>query len=144
MKTATENLNTKIDNKNFIKDSYGGEDTYFEYSSPAMSTTNWLAAWDGHILKAISPSQLFTYKDVKVDLTGLTNGNSVVPTYYKAIANKTFYNIDINKIIKIDLIGYNGQWRLYNFVTYGDTLYYFSNYNGEEASATARIWYWNL
>lgn len=78
---------------------------------------------------------MFTYKDVSVSITGLYNNNN---TWYKDIATDTFNGISLDKIIKIDLINYSGQWRMYSFNKYGNQLYYFSNYNGD-MSGTARI-----
>ena len=78
---------------------------------------------------------MFTYKDVSISITGLGNDNG---TYYKEIASNSFGGISLDKIIKIDLINYSGQWRMYSFNTYDNRFYYFSNYNGDMLG-TARI-----
>ena len=140
LQNQINDLNAKIDNKTNIKDYNNGADIRFGYSTPDMSTTNWLAAWDGSTLRAISPSQLFTYKDVSISITGLGNNNG---TYYKEIARDSFSGISLDKIIKIDLIDYSGPWRMYSFNTYDIRLMFVSNYS-TDTSGTARIWYWNL
>lgn len=140
LKASLQNLDIKIDNKTNIKDYNNGENIQFGYSTASMSTTNWLAAWDGYNLRAISPNQLFTYKDVSISITGLDNNNG---TYYKEIARDSFSGISLDKIIKIDLIDYSGPWRMYSFNKYQTRLMFISNYSAD-TSGTARIWYWNL
>ena len=140
LQSQIKDLNTKIDNKTNIKDYNNGVDVRFGCSTSGMSTTNWLAAWDGSTLRAISPNQLFTYKDVSISITGLDNNNG---TYYKEIAKNSFGGISLDKIIKIDLINYSGPWRMYSFNTYDIRLMFVSNYSAD-TSGTARIWYWNL
>ena len=128
--------------KNYVLDNHNGAKTTFGYSQTLdFNDCGWIGGWKDYELQALPKSVIqgaLLVKSFSISLTGWTAAS---PSYVLRIQDTLTENgIAAYKVLRIDVIKYDGSWKNYNFQIYNDAMYIFCDKN-EDTTATLRVIY---
>lgn len=123
--------------RKYIPDNYNGTNATMAYSqSLDYKDCSYIGGWKGYELQALPKSAFQGAILVKSFSTSLMGWSTVSPSYYLNIHSI----ISEDKILRVDVTTYTGNWKNYNFQIYSDSLYIFCDKN-EDTTATLKVVY---